>query len=358
MSGSGKIVLAGGGGAVNLGRDGFASAVFKRDGHKCVCCSLPAVDPHHIIERKLFHDGGYYLGNGASLCEEHHMKAEMTLISVEELRKLAGIQVAVVPANMDPSEIVDKWGNPFLKDGRRMKGEMFHTEQVQKILAKAGLLGEFVQYYKYPRTYHMTASPGASADDKILKSTAALVGRRVISTKKKDGENTTLYPDYMHARSIDGRSHPSRNRVKQFHAMIRHDIPEGWRVCGENVTAVHSIRYENLPSPFLGFSIWDERNVCRPWDETLEWFDLIGIQPVEVVYDGIFDERTIIDISRQVIADGEEGTVTRIADAISYQAFPESFCKFVRENHVQTDSHWMTSEIEENGFAEDAVLKY
>ena len=53
-----------------------------------------------------------------------------------------------------------------------------------------------------------------------------------------------------------------------------------------------------------------------------------------------------------------EGTVTRIADAISYQAFPESFCKFVRENHVQTDSHWMTSEIEENGFAEDAVLKF
>ena len=358
MSGIPKIVLAGSGGAVNLGREGFAEAVFRRDGHRCVCCGLPAADPHHIIERKLFHDGGYYLGNGASLCDEHHMQAEMTLISVEEIRKRAGIDVAVIPANMDPSETVDKWGNPVLKDGRRIKGEMFHTEQVQKVLGKAGLLDIFVQYFKYPRTYHLPASPGASADDKILRSTSALQGQRVIVTRKMDGENTTLYQDYMHARSIDGRSHPSRNRVKQFHAMIRNDIPEGWRVCGENVTAVHSIRYENLKSPFLGFSIWDERNVCRPWDETIEWFELIGIEPVEVVYDGVFDEAHVIELSRELIASGEEGTVTRLANAISYQDFPASFCKFVRENHVRTDSHWMSQEVIENGFAEDASLRY
>lgn len=358
MSGTFKIVQAGSGGAVNLGRDGFAAAVFGRDANKCVCCDLPAVDPHHIIERKLFHDGGYYLGNGASLCEEHHMQAEMTMISVEELRRRAGISVAVIPGHMDPAEQMDKWGNPILKDGRRIKGEMFHTEQVQKILGKAGLLDTFVQYFKYPRTYHLQASPGASADDKILRSTTALAGRRVIVTKKMDGENTTLYPDYMHARSIDGRSHPSRNRVKQFHATIRSEIPDGWRICGENVTAVHSIRYENLKSPFLGFSIWDERNICRPWDETMEWFELIGIEPVEVVYDGIFDERHIVELSREIIASGDEGTVTRIADSITYQEFPSSFCKFVRENHVKTDSHWMSQEVVENGFAEEAGLKF
>lgn len=358
MSTAPKILLAGHGGAVNVGRENFETVVFKRDRNKCVCCDLPAADAHHIIERKLFHDGGYYLGNGASLCSEHHMQAEMTLLSVEELRRKAGIDVAVIPGHMDPAEVVDKWGNPVLKDGRRIKGEMFHTEQVQKILGKAGLLDTFVQYFKYPRTYHLPTSPGASSDDKVLRSTTALVGQRVIVTKKMDGENTTLYPDYMHARSIDGRSHPSRNRVKQFHAMIRGEIPDNWRICGENVTAVHSIRYENLPSPFLGFSIWDERNICRPWDETVEWFELIGITPVEVLYDGLFDERHIVELSRDVIARGDEGTVTRLADAISYQDFPESFCKFVRENHVKTDSHWMSQEVVENGFSEDMGLKF
>lgn len=355
MSGTVRIVQAGTGGAVNLGRDGFAAAVFKRDGNKCVCCDRVARDPHHIVERKLFHDGGYYLGNGASLCEEHHMLAERTLVSVEELRRLAGISVAVIPAHMDPGEQIDKWGNPILKDGRRIRGEMFHTEQVQKVLGDAGLLDGFVRYFKYPRTFHAPWSPGASADDKIMKDVSIFAGRRVVVTKKKDGENTTLYDDYIHARSIDGRSHPSRDRIKQFHAMIRHDIPAGWRVCMENVTAVHSIRYDNLESHFLGISVWDDTNVCRGWDETLEWFDLLGIVPVETVYDGEFDEGLIRDISRQVVAEGEEGTVTRIADPIPYREFGESVFKFVREGHVITDTHWMHGSYEENVVASSAA---
>lgn len=358
MSGDIKFLLAGGEGAVYLGRDAFSEAVFNRDKNKCVCCGETAADAHHIIERKLFHDGGYYLGNGASVCPEHHMQAEMTHISVEDLRRLSGITRPVIPANMSASEIVDKWGNPILKDGRRMRGPMFYEEQVQKILARAGLLDIFQKYFKYPRTYHLAASPGASADDKILRSTSALSGKRVISTKKMDGENTTLYQDYMHARSIDGRSHPSRDRIKRFHSTIRHDIPEDWRVCGENMTAVHSIRYDDLRSHFLGFSIWDEYNVCRPWDETLEWFELIGIEPVEVVYDGIFDEDHIVALSQEVIRSGGEGTVTRVADAISYADFPEQFCKFVRAGHVQTDDHWMDGAFEENGLSGEAAFKF
>lgn len=51
-----------------LTRDDFREFVFKRDNHKCVVCGEPAVDAHHILERRLFHDSGYYLDNGASLC--------------------------------------------------------------------------------------------------------------------------------------------------------------------------------------------------------------------------------------------------------------------------------------------------
>ena len=85
-----------------------------------------------------------------------------------------------------------------------------------------------------------------------------------------DGENTSLYQNAYHARSVESRGHPSRSRVKSFHAQIQGDIPSGWRICGENLYATHSIKYENLKSYFLGFSVWNEQNMCLSWEETTE----------------------------------------------------------------------------------------
>src|SRR3546814_8478297 len=82
----------------------------------------------------------------------------------------------------------------------------------------------------------------------VIDTLAAFEGKRVIVTEKMDGENTTLYRDYIHARSVDGRSHPSRDWVKQFRSGIAADIPEDWRVCGENLFAKHSIHYTALRS--------------------------------------------------------------------------------------------------------------
>jgi len=78
-----------------LNRDEFREGVFKRDNYKCVICGLPAVDAHHIMERRLFSNGGYFLDNGASLCEEHHLEAEMTILSTDEIRQAAGIKSIV-----------------------------------------------------------------------------------------------------------------------------------------------------------------------------------------------------------------------------------------------------------------------
>ena len=155
-----------------------------------------------------------------------------------------------------------------------------------------------------------------------------------------DGENTSLYRDYIHARSIDGRSHPSRDWVKQFWSTISADIPEGWRVCGENLYAKHSIHYMTLPTYFMGFSIWDEKNVCLGWDETLEWFTLMGITPVPVLYDGVFDEVIIRQLWNKKDWDKQEGYVVRLADSIPYGDFRHKVAKFVRGGHVQTVKHW------------------
>lgn len=333
-----------------LSRDDFREGVFSRDNHKCVFCGEPAQDAHHILERRLWPDGGYYLENGASVCGLHHIECERTTISVEEVRSAAGISKIWVPPHLYDDHIYDKWGNPVLEDGRRGKGELFFDESVQKVLNEGGVLSKFTSFVKYGRTNHLPWSPGITDDDRILEGTGNFYGRgdgelhahprRVVVTKKMDGENTSMYRDHIHARSIDSRGGEDRAWVKNFWASICYEIPEGWRICGENLWAEHSIHYDDLKSYFYGFSIWNERNVCLSWDETLEWFELFGIQPVPVLYDGPWDEKAIRALEKQLNFEKDEGYVVRLADSFTYGEFKSSVAKYVRANHVQTTKHW------------------
>ena len=88
-----------------LTRDEFRNSVFARDKHKCVICSLPAQDAHHILERRLWPDGGYYLDNGASLCGEHHIQAEQTVLGCPEIREKAGITKVLLPPHLYRDQI-------------------------------------------------------------------------------------------------------------------------------------------------------------------------------------------------------------------------------------------------------------
>ena len=131
---------------------------------------------------------------------------------------------------------------------------------------------------KYPHSPHLPWSPGFDADeDMVLESVDHWKGRQVVITEKMNGECSTLFSDYYHARSTIYAPHPSRTHCRAIWGRVRHNIPEGFRVCGENVSAVHSIRYDNLPSYFLVFSIWNG-DVAFSWDETEEWCGLMGAQ--------------------------------------------------------------------------------
>lgn len=337
-----------------LSRDEFREGVFARDKGKCVFCDQPAADAHHIIERRLWLDGGYYLDNGASVCGDHHIQCEQTTISVEDVREACGITRILVPQHLYADQPYDKWGNPLLANGQRLKGELFFDESVQKVLSLGGVLDLFSNWVKYPRTHHLPWSDGVNDDDRVIDSLSAFEGKRVIVTEKMDGENTTLYRDYTHARSVDGRNHPSRNWVKQFWSGFSADIPDGWRVCGENLYAKHSIQYVDLKTYFMGFSIWNERNICLSWDDTLEWFSLMGITPVPVLYDGLFDEKVIRKLWNEKDWGESEGYVLRLADPIGYSDFRHHIAKFVRKGHIQTVKHWMHGQpIERNILAMD-----
>jgi len=204
-------------------------------------------------------------------------------------------------------------------------------------------------FIKYPRTPHLPWSPGTTDDDRILTDLSCFEGKRVIGTKKVDGENTTMYPNHIHARSIDSRGGVDRDWVKTMWAGIAHNIPENWRICGENLWARHSIHYTDLPSYFLGFSVWNENNVCLGWDDTLEYFELLGIDHVPVICDFIWNEEVCRKLHNELDPEKDEGYVIRLADSFAYNDFGISVAKYVRKGHVQTDKHWRSREIVPNG---------
>jgi hypothetical protein len=208
---------------------------------------------------------------------------------------------------------------------------------------------------KYPRTPHMPFSPGHSPDDRKLGSLVHFEGKEVVITLKRDGENTSLYTNGFHARSIDSRHHPSRDWVAAWHANMAHNIPAGFRICGENLWARHSLAYTDLTSYFEGFSVWDETNTALDWDATLEWFALLDIVPVPERWRGVFDLTVVHQLVDELNLDTEEGLVMRLAGRIRYEDFARSYAKWVRKNHVTTDKHWMHTTLVTNQLREGAA---
>lgn len=133
-----------------LSREMFRVKVLSRNQGQCCIpgCGLTAVDAHHILNRNLFVEpdefGGYFFANGAQLCSGHHYDAELTLITVEQLREWCDIQVPVVPSVLDAGKLYDCWGNEIVADGFRVKGLLFEDSGCQKALGKAKMLWRFI----------------------------------------------------------------------------------------------------------------------------------------------------------------------------------------------------------------------
>ncbi len=203
---------------------------------------------------------------------------------------------------------------------------------------------------KFPRIPHLPWSMGRSPDDIILNSISYLKSLNdIIVTEKLDGENTTLYFDYLHPRSTTYTPHPSRDWVKQLHSQICYKIPQSFRICGENLFARHSIKYNRLPGYFLVFAIFNE-NICLSWDETIQWCNKLGLMTVPVLYRGFYDEKKIKECYKGIsVYNGEqEGYVVRNADSFTIEEFHQNIAKYVREGHVNTDDHWMYRPVEPN----------
>ncbi len=209
-------------------------------------------------------------------------------------------------------------------------------------------------YRKYPRTYHYPWSLGTTSDDRILSDVDHFIGKEIIISEKLDGENTSMYSDHIHARSLDSQHHPSRTWIKSLHGEICHNIPKNWRICGENVYAKHSIFYSNLEAHFYVFGIYDDNNICLSWDETVDYSKILGLHTIPILYRGPWDVQKVMNcwtgISTASPDDLQEGYVGRVAEAFPYDdqdnGISSKFtAKYVRKGHVQTTSHWMQQEV-------------
>lgn len=219
-------------------------------------------------------------------------------------------------------------------------------------------------YAKYPRTPHFPWSRGGTPDDIWINDDHPfwLGPDEVVVTEKLDGENTNLYRDHIHARSMDSLNHPSREWVKRLHGEIAWQIPDDMKICGENVYGKHSIGYDELTSFFYVFGIceWDkdqEEYKFLSWEETEEWTNMLGLKLVPVLFKGCAIPWHSLHhtcwTGKSAFGGEQEGYVVRIQDSFYESQFDQCVAKFVRKNHVQTDEFWMKSWTPNKMLAQD-----
>lgn len=206
---------------------------------------------------------------------------------------------------------------------------------------------------KYPRTYHLPYSPGATKDDKKLQDGWFMnyKDKEIVITEKLDGENIHMTKKDCYARS-DGA--PTRsdwslniwNHCDGIYWDIKKTIGDNEIYFGENLYGEHSIKYSKLPTYFFLFAACDDNNFYS-WDDVLLISEIAKVQHVPVLWEGkVSSEKELEDLVNKFVkepslfGDTREGVVIRIKDSFPIEDFSKCVCKWVRPNHVQTDEHW------------------
>lgn len=359
-----------------MSRAEFRARCVERDGGECLVptCEKPVTkDPdgpgevHHIIERKLWPDGGYIPENGASVCNEHHRMAEDNIIPPQAFWRWSDSEGAAVPERgklpkdrvwQFPEYQIDKWG------------EQFETPSWQ----------EHRKYIKYPSTRHLPWSHERDDDDTAHESLDWLTGYPLIATKKMDGGNAMLVKDSENPiRARNGR-HADKEHfdmAKQWYwdEGLYAKLPEHLQVFGEWLYAKHSIHYgcdcdkpcedvgPALEDYFQVFGMYDTRyNLWLGWHETVELateMDLTVVPYATEVYGELqFEETyeawdTLYELSQHVVEQGHEGVVVRSALPFHYGQIDRRLGKYVRPGHVKEgEKHWSKRPLVQNQLQE------
>ena len=211
---------------------------------------------------------------------------------------------------------------------------------------------------KYGRTFHFPFSPGTTGDDRIntdyWQDIASIP--ELVYTEKLDGENNCLNRHGVFARSHAAPSaSPWTAHLRQRWSLIKADLGN-YEIFIENLFAVHSIVYRQLPAHYHVFAI-RELDQWLSWEETEFIAGFFDLPIVPVIKRGpagfnvsVF-QQDIIRLSLRPgtydttdIGDGKpcsmEGLVVRNSAGYNADRFGQNVFKCVRAGHVKTDVHW------------------
>ena len=230
-----------------LSRTAFKTAVFKRDNHTCKFCSQPAVDAHHILDRQLWDNGGYYLENGIAVCEEHHLECERTLLPLNTIYQLLPHTSRPHPATL-PNTTLDKWGNPYTPQGYRLRGPMFWTDGVQAILPKELVRTQFLPYDTFNPT-----SPKTHIDYTFAYT----------KTYVSNMQWLNVYTDIV--LDITGRTPSTTNTLQNTLSQLQNNLPPEWRAVIEQ------------QHPFNLIALFNQEGALLSQDDTRSWAELLEL---------------------------------------------------------------------------------
>lgn len=337
-----------------LSRKNFRRKCLERDNNKCVVifCENKADEVHHLTERSLWEEeegnGGYYMNNGASVCNKHHKMAENNYIPPQAFWRWLNVE-PITPKGYGWN--INKWGKKFEKPSQNRRN------------------------IKYPSTGHLPLSPEWDGSREDFKDVDIFEDIPLIITIKMDGGNAMLttekregglYP-VVTARNAKHANHQSFDYLKSMYSELFYNVPTNIQIFGEWLYAKHSIHYgcdcnppcEDIGPPlkayFQVFGVFDkDYNVWLSWPKVEEWAERLGFPTVPVIdekvisNDGKFYEY-INRTGKSIIEKGHEGLVIRSKYPFHFSQFEALVAKYVREGHVDPDAeHWKKRKITEN----------
>lgn len=214
-------------------------------------------------------------------------------------------------------------------------------------------------FFKFPRTRHLHSLGSAERNDLLMdkKEVTGFLGDYVYVEEKIDGANMGISIDGSdYSLKFQNRSHyVNASSHQQFCKLNKwadafgsqlHSIlePDKHILFGEWMYLKHTVPYDNLPSYFVAFDLYDKTNgkfYARPQLEKL--LDGTGIPLVPLIYEGeVKDVKQLLEHINDKSAYGDtniEGLYCKVPD--ENKKYYVNRGKIVREGFISDDSkHW------------------
>eukprot|EP01084_Bolivina_argentea_P290673 499351_1 len=215
-----------------------------------------------------------------------------------------------------------------------------------------------MQMDKFPSIPHLSFSPQINDDDIIINDTKLFNGDsnsyKLCIHEKLDGGNCCILKGNVYARTHKHPTkHPWFNTVKDLirsQPLFYDDKYTNLMIFGENMTAIHSIKYNNLTSYFYIFAVYNPyTKIWYSVKDVQKIANKLNIPTAPLLFKGNFNSLKEIknwmdkEIQNQSMlgSKNREGFVIRIDSSFPMKQFQKSMAKYVRKGHIQTDKNWI-----------------